>query len=135
MEKVKGWFKVWLCYITETYGALRGGSEALKGGVFNGRIGIRRFWTYSLVAFAISVVLYAIDFVIFIKVLSVPFTPLTAVFGLALLIPSFSASIRRMHDIGKVGWWILAPLYNIYLWIQKGNEGENQYGAVPTDIA
>jgi uncharacterized membrane protein YhaH (DUF805 family) len=135
METAKGWFRVWLDYIVETYGALRGGAEALKGGAFSGRIGIRRFWTYALVTFAISFVLSIIDSAIFIVALGIKVTPLSGIFGLATLIPSISAGIRRMHDIGKVGWWILAPFYNIYLWIQKGGEGENQYGAVPTDVA
>jgi uncharacterized membrane protein YhaH (DUF805 family) len=50
------------------------------------------------------------------------------------LIPSISLGIRRLHDTGKIGWWILAPLYNLYLLAQKGDASDNAYGAVPTDI-
>jgi len=32
-----------------------------------------------------------------------------------LLIPIILASIRRMHDIGKRGWWILVPIYGFIL--------------------
>ncbi|MDR2639136.1 MAG: DUF805 domain-containing protein [Helicobacteraceae bacterium] len=136
MEPIKGWFQVWLEYIKEVYGALKGGKAALEsGGPFSGRIGIRRFWTFTLVTIVISIVLLAIEGVIFIGVLGIFVTPLSSIFGLATLIPSISAGIRRLHDIGKIGWWLLVPLYNIYLWIQKGDASENQYGPVPTDIA
>jgi uncharacterized membrane protein YhaH (DUF805 family) len=112
-----------------------GGAKALEGGVFSGRIARRHFWTYLLVNIVISIVLNVIDSIIFISVLGVVATPISSIFGLATFIPSLSAGIRRMHDIGKVGWWILAPFYNLYLWAQKADEGENQYGAPATDPA
>ena len=53
-----------------------------------------------------------------------------------LLIPSFSVTIRRLHDINKSGWnllWMLIPLlgavYIIILNILKGTDGDNKYGA------
>ena len=39
--------------------------------------------------------------------------------------------IRRMHDIGCRGWWILIPLVNIGLALIKGMDGENKFGADP----
>ena len=33
----------------------------------------------------------------------------------ALLVPLIAVEIRRSHDIGKSGWWILVPFYSIYL--------------------
>jgi uncharacterized membrane protein YhaH (DUF805 family) len=41
------------------------------------------------------------------------FSPTSDLFSLATLIPSLSLGWRRMHDIGKSGWWSLlwaAPL-------------------------
>ncbi len=36
-----------------------------------------------------------------------------------LLIPSILAvQVRRMHDVGKSGWFILVPIYNFYLYAQ-----------------
>ena len=38
-------------------------------------------------------------------------------------IPVFIAvGIRRMHDVGKSGWFILVPLYNFYLFVQPALE-------------
>ena len=31
------------------------------------------------------------------------------------LLPTIAVSIRRMHDVGKSGWFILIPIYNIVL--------------------
>lgn len=51
-----------------------------------------------------------------------------------LIIPTISATVRRLHDVGKSGWWILlgiiplANLYLIYLLARKGNKEDNRYG-------
>ena len=34
---------------------------------------------------------------------------------LITLLPTIAVSIRRMHDVGKSGWFILIPIYNIVL--------------------
>ena len=31
------------------------------------------------------------------------------------LIPMFAVEIRRAHDVGKSGWWVLVPFFPIYL--------------------
>ena len=61
---------------------------------------------------------------------------LQIVYNLVLLIPSFSVTIRRLHDINKSGWnllFMLIPLfgavYIIILNILKGTDGDNKYGA------
>gem|GEM_PF-4795215 len=52
-----------------------------------------------------------------------------------LLYPAYlSAAVRRMHDHGKSGWWILCPIYNIVLWASEGETVPNAHGAVPTNI-
>ena len=43
----------------------------------------------------------------------------------------FSLGCRRMHDIGRPGWWCLVPLYNLYLSILPSEQVENKYGRVP----
>ena len=37
---------------------------------------------------------------------------------LSLLLPRISVAARRLHDVGKSGWFMLIPLYNIYLFVQ-----------------
>ena len=43
---------------------------------------------------------------------------ITNIAGLFLLIPSISAGVRRMHDVGKRGWWLLFPFVNFYFLVQ-----------------
>ena len=33
-----------------------------------------------------------------------------------------SLSVRRMHDVGKSGWFILIPIYSLYLYCQPTKE-------------
>ncbi len=48
------------------------------------------------------------------------------VFSLAILLPSLSVGSRRLHDVGKSGWWQLIGLTGIgilvliFFWAQKG---------------
>ena len=35
--------------------------------------------------------------------------------SLITLIPTIAVAIRRMHDVGKSGWFILIPIYNLIL--------------------
>ena len=37
------------------------------------------------------------------------------VISLVTIIPTLAAAIRRMHDVGKSGWFLLVPIYNIIL--------------------
>lgn len=34
---------------------------------------------------------------------------------LALILPYLAVAVRRMHDVGKAGWFILIPFYNFVL--------------------
>lgn len=58
--------------------------------------------------------------------------------GLALLLPSLGLCVRRLHDIGKSGWWWLLALIPIVgaiiliVWFCKDSQPtENQYGPIP----
>ena len=65
-----------------------------------------------------------------------------AVLGIALglIIPSIAVAIRRMHDTGRSGWWLLIgliPLLGaivlIYWFVQRGTVGPNEWGNDPYD--
>jgi uncharacterized membrane protein YhaH (DUF805 family) len=39
------------------------------------------------------------------------------VISLLTFIPTLAAAVRRMHDCGKSGWFLLVPIYNIILFV------------------
>ena len=102
---------------------------------FDGRSGRPEYWWWTLAYVIAYVVIYFVGGVLGLA------QPLTAIFGLALLIPNIALSIRRFHDIGKSGWWCLIfiiPIVGIIAWIYfftKTSEGPNQFGEGPQALA
>jgi len=50
---------------------------------------------------------------------------------LIFFLPNTAIGVRRMHDIGKSGWFYLIPIYNLILACTLGDEGSNMYGPDP----
>jgi uncharacterized membrane protein YhaH (DUF805 family) len=99
---------------------------------FVGRAGRAEFWWFFLATFIVSAVLN-----IFGRA-SVVFVVLGVIYSLAVLIPSIAVGVRRLHDTGRSGWWILIgliPLVGfivlIVFWASQPNPGPNQYGPPP----
>ena len=45
----------------------------------------------------------------------------------------YSQCVRRLHDFGASGWYVLIPIISwIYAAFPKGDKGENEYGKAPT---
>lgn len=55
----------------------------------------------------------------------------TKIISLILKLMGLLIGWRRIHDIGKSGWWFLVPIYNIWLLVQPSQLQENKFGAVP----
>ena len=57
--------------------------------------------------------------------------------SLALLLPALAVGTRRLHDIGRTGWWQLLLLTGIgffvllYWWVQPTDGASNIYGELP----
>ena len=56
---------------------------------------------------------------------------ISSIYTFAVLIPSIAVAVRRMHDVGKSGWFVVVPIYNIILACTNGVQGDNEYGADP----
>lgn len=57
-----------------------------------------------------------------------PFLIIWLLFYLATLIPGIAVSVRRLHDIGKSGWWYFLPLGTSLLNSIAELLGESQMG-------
>ena len=61
--------------------------------------------------------------------------------SLALLLPSLAVNVRRLHDTGRSGWWILIGLIPVIGFIvllvfecQDSQPGTNAYGPSPKEV-
>ena len=59
---------------------------------------------------------------------------------LALLYSFTSVTVRRLHDSGRTGWWLIAsliPLLNfvlLFFLLQEGESNKNRFGSVPDNL-
>jgi uncharacterized membrane protein YhaH (DUF805 family) len=63
---------------------------------------------------------------------------LSGIYSLAVLLPGIAVTVRRLHDTGRSGWWILIALVPIVGWIVlfvfmliDSQPGQNAYGSSP----
>ena len=105
---------------------------------FSGRASRSEYWFFVLFSIIASLVLTVIDVVIG-KIINIEaFVGLSALYTLAVLIPSIAVGIRRMHDQGKSGFYLLLSfvpcvggLILLYFLVQPSTPGDNEYGAEP----
>src|SRR4051812_6343014 len=81
-----------------------------KYAVFDGRARRKEYWMFFLFNLLISVVLIAVDALIGIFSPQAGVGVLQGLYSLAVLIPSIAVTVRRLHDTGRTGWWILIGL-------------------------
>jgi len=98
---------------------------------FEGRARRKEYWMFFLINVIISAIFQVIDNTYF--GMNNQLNPFGTIYSLAVLLPSIAVAIRRMHDINKSGWYILIPIYNIFLLATEGDHGENQYGQDPKE--
>ncbi len=98
---------------------------------FKGRARRKEFWMFALVNFAVTLVISIVGSIIGTTVLS-------TIYSLVILLPSLGVSVRRLHDVGKSGWYMLASLIPVIGWIwllilaaQDSQPGDNQWGPNP----
>ncbi len=91
---------------------------------FNGRARRSEYWYFVLFNMIISFSLAIVDWYTNVPVLR-------GLYSLVILLPSITVGVRRMHDVGKSGWFLLIPIYNLVLACTEGMSGENKYGLDP----
>jgi uncharacterized membrane protein YhaH (DUF805 family) len=94
---------------------------------FKGRARRKEFWMFFLF---LIIILYG--FMGLAAALKMPALAMVGMVGyLVCFIPYLAVAVRRMHDCGKSGWFILIPIYNLVLFCTEGNKGPNEYGEDP----
>lgn len=73
-----------------------------KYATFTGRARRSEYWYFVLFVFIISVACNLL------QLISHSFVYLSYLFSLALMLPNIAVMVRRLHDVGKSGWWYFA---------------------------
>ncbi len=109
-----------------------------KYAVFSGRARRKEYWFFVLFNIIISIILAVIDGVTGTLDPESGMGLLGLVYTLAILIPALAVSVRRLHDTGRSGWWLLLlliPLIGtiviLIFMVQDSKPEENQYGPNP----
>ena len=105
---------------------------------FSGRARRQEYWFFVLFNFIITLALIFVD--AFIGTLN-PQTGmgvLSGLYSLAVFIPTFAVTVRRLHDTSRTGWWLLIafiPLIGaivllVFMFLDS-TSGTNEYGPDP----
>ncbi len=102
---------------------------------FNGRINRAKFWAGIGVIYVVLIIVAVLASVMN----SAAGWTIYGLVALVALWPGLAISIKRWHDRGKSGWWVLIgfiPLIGFW-WVLiecgflKGDDGPNEYGPDP----
>ena len=85
----------------------------------SGRASRKEYWGGQLV-FLLGGLLY---------ILIVPTTSLDVILTTWFYIGTWTSGIRRMHDVGKSGWFLLIPFYNLILSLSESQQFDNKWGS------
>lgn len=115
---------------------------AKKYMVFTGRSRRTEYWTFTLINIAIAFIISVLGSILgsIAGILATILGIVSLLFTLAMLLPGIAVGIRRLHDTGRSGWWMLiglVPLVGvlilIYFLVLDSQPGSNQYGPNPKE--
>ena len=107
---------------------------------FSGRARRSEYWYFFLFGVIVSVVAGIIDGILGTRGAAGGTGLVGAIASLALLLPGLGVGVRRLHDTGRSGWWLLIGLVPIVGWIillvffLQDSQAANQHGPNPKAV-
>ncbi len=105
---------------------------------FDGRSRRKELWMFTLFNCLFSWPLYILGFLLRDSGIGMIFYGLYFIYLLAVIVPCLALGVRRLHDLGKSGWWwlilfipIIGGLILFVFWVLDGEPGTNKYGPNP----
>ncbi len=104
--------------------------------VFSGRARRSEYWWAVLFLLAVSFPVALIDTVVFFDtIVQTGSGPLSILFLLVILLPSISLLVRRFHDVGLSGWFVLltfipfaGAVFAFVVAVLDSQRGDNRFG-------
>jgi uncharacterized membrane protein YhaH (DUF805 family) len=108
-----------------------------KYATFSGRARRTEFWMFTLFSIIISLLLQILDYLLKLEI-NEKNGVLGSIYSLFIFLPSLAASVRRLQDTNRSGWFLLLWFLPIIGWIWllvlhviEGDSGSNEYGNDP----
>jgi uncharacterized membrane protein YhaH (DUF805 family) len=105
---------------------------------FSGRARRSEYWYFALFSFLVGIATSILDAILGTGYDDTTGGLVNSLGGLVLFLPSLAVAVRRLHDIGRSGWWFLLVLIPIIGWIvlivwfcTDSERGANKYGPDP----
>ncbi|MFJ5717755.1 DUF805 domain-containing protein [Neobacillus sp. NPDC093127] len=99
---------------------------------FQGRARRQEYWMFTIVNTIITIIF------IFFKEASDSIAIVGIIYVFATILPSLAVTVRRLHDTGRSGWWMLinwVPFVGGIVFLvftcTDSQPGDNQYGPNP----
>lgn len=106
-----------------------------KYAVFSGRARRKEFWMFELFNLIVLALIMLVEVILGnAAAADSRDSILGTIYNLAVFIPSIAVSVRRMHDTGHSGWWILCPFVNLIFAVTAGTVGGNRFGPDPKAV-
>ncbi|MFC4428042.1 DUF805 domain-containing protein [Deinococcus navajonensis] len=105
----------------------------------SGRTPVRNYWMFIALTWMIRFLLIVLFAYLDITVGRYDWQALLNIYGIFVLIPTVTMTVRRLHDAGRSGWYILGLLVPIYgffvlsMLIQRGEPVANKWGPPPDE--
>lgn len=113
-----------------------------KYAVFQGRARRKEYWMFCLFSSIFAIVAGFLDRLLGTASGDMAYGIFWALYVLAVVIPGLAVQVRRLHDVGKSGWWmfitlvpIIGGIWYFVLLVTDSQPGENQYGPNPKEVA
>ncbi len=108
---------------------------------FRGRASRPEYWWALLANLIIYFALFWVQIILIFVAPSGIVASLSYLYSLAFLVPGLAVGVRRLHDTGRSGWWLLIGLIPAIGWIVlivlftvEGQANSNRYGDVPARL-
>jgi uncharacterized membrane protein YhaH (DUF805 family) len=109
---------------------------------FSGRARRQEFWMFVLFNILFTVGAMVLDNALGIADPMTMYGPIYLLYALAVFVPGLAVSVRRLHDVGRSGWFLFIALLPIIGWIwllvlylTEGQPMLNKWGANPKNAA